>query len=124
MHLWPLLTPIFTMVAVKVVSWIVGIRNNTVRRRNRRHLLATKEPYSVGSSDDEDFANGHIPFQGEASSTTAASPAEAQQPSSQPLRRSPRQTRPPERLGYDQQFQQTSQRHQFRQLLRRRMYHI
>nr|XP_037270547.1 uncharacterized protein LOC119162178 [Rhipicephalus microplus] len=56
-------------------SFYVHTENNTVLGRNRRHLLATKEPYSVGSPDDEDFANNHIPFQGEASSTTAASPA-------------------------------------------------
>ncbi|XP_037499238.1 uncharacterized protein LOC119373284 [Rhipicephalus sanguineus] len=83
-------------------SFYVRTENNTVLRRNRRHLLATKEPYSVDSSDDEDIANNHTPFQGVASSTTAVSPAEAQQPSPQPLRRSRRQTRPPERLGYDQ----------------------
>ncbi|XP_037572452.1 uncharacterized protein LOC119454651 [Dermacentor silvarum] len=41
----------------------------------------------------------------------AASPVAAQQSSPQPLRRSRRQTRQRERLGYDQQFQQTSQRY-------------
>ncbi|XP_065297998.1 uncharacterized protein [Dermacentor albipictus] len=92
-------------------SFYVRTENNTVLRRNRRHLLATKESYEVGSSDDEDMTDNQTPFQGVASTTTAASPVVAQQPSPRPLRRSQRQTRQPERLGYDQRFQQTSQRH-------------
>ncbi|KAH7965726.1 hypothetical protein HPB49_010127 [Dermacentor silvarum] len=77
-------------------SFYVRTENNTVLRRNRRHLLATKEPYEVGSSDDDDMTDNQTPFQGVASSTTAASPVAAQQSSPQPLRRSRRQTRQPE----------------------------
>ncbi|KAH8008641.1 hypothetical protein HPB51_000372 [Rhipicephalus microplus] len=84
-------------------SFYVRAENNTMLRRNRRHVLTTKEPHCVKSSNDGEIANNHTPFQGVTSSATTTSPTEAQQLSHQPLRRG--------RLGYDQQFQQTSQRY-------------
>ncbi|KAH7938985.1 hypothetical protein HPB52_003329 [Rhipicephalus sanguineus] len=84
-------------------SFYVRTENNTVLGHNRRHLLTAKERHNIRSSGDKDIADNQTPFQ--------ASPAVAQQPSPQPLRRSRRQTRPPERLGYDQQFRQISQRY-------------
>ncbi|XP_077505213.1 uncharacterized protein LOC144115381 isoform X1 [Amblyomma americanum] len=88
----------------------VHTEDNTILRRNRRHLLATKEQWSDHSSDDEDFGDNRASSQGVASTAPVAPPTPAEQSALQPLRRTTRQMRPPERLGYDQHFQQTSQR--------------
>ncbi|KAM7280952.1 uncharacterized protein ISCGN_006213 [Ixodes scapularis] len=102
-------------------SFYVRTENNTVLRRNRRHLLATKEECEVDLSDDKDSDNDRASSHGMTSTaptittalqtaTTTTLQAAAQQPTVQPPRRTTRQKRPPERLGYDERFQQTSQR--------------
>ncbi|XP_040359867.1 uncharacterized protein LOC121048066 [Ixodes scapularis] len=102
-------------------SFYVRTENNTVLRRNRRHLLATKEECEVDLSDDEDSDNDRASSHGMTSTaptittalqtaTTTTLQAAAQQPTVQPPRRTTRQKRPPERFRYDERFQQTSQR--------------
>ncbi|XP_040358786.1 uncharacterized protein LOC121047538, partial [Ixodes scapularis] len=94
-------------------SFYVRTENNTVLRRNRRHLLAMKEECEVDLSDDEDSDDDRASPHGMTSTaptTTTALQTATQQPTVQLPRRATRQKRPPERLGYGERFQQTSQR--------------
>lgn len=86
----------------------VRTEDRNILRRNRQHLLATSEPFE-DTSDEEDYDEQEVPASVE--SPLSGSPTvvpSCPQPPLQPVlpqRRSQRQTRHPERLGYDQNFQ-------------------
>ncbi|XP_077552352.1 uncharacterized protein LOC144166712, partial [Haemaphysalis longicornis] len=84
-------------------SYTVVTENGRVLRRNRQHLLLTREPFRRDDQDDNDDYVEARP----AAATMPAQPAAPTSVSSTPaLRRSLRQRRPPERLAYDQNFVQ------------------
>ncbi|XP_070377310.1 uncharacterized protein [Dermacentor albipictus] len=95
-------------------SYTVVTENGTVLRRNRQHLLLTREPFrrSVQEDDDDDFERNSGQRNGSAPSYTECTapsiPSEPCAPisvSSTPApRRSLRQRRPPQRLAYDENF--------------------
>ncbi|XP_077548134.1 uncharacterized protein LOC144160919 [Haemaphysalis longicornis] len=84
-------------------SYTVVTENGRVLRRNRQHLLLTREPFRRDDQDDnEDDVEA-----GPAAATMPAQPAAPTSVSSTPaLRRYLRQRRPPERLAYDRNFVQ------------------
>ncbi|KAL3214130.1 hypothetical protein MRX96_007258 [Rhipicephalus microplus] len=104
------------LMVVKVVAFCKGAvtsaQNQNIMCRNRRRLLAMSELFE-DTSHEKDYEEVQVPASAE-SPTPASStvvPSCLQQPL-QPImlqRRSQRQTRRPERLGYDQSFPQLSQ---------------
>ncbi|XP_077528618.1 uncharacterized protein LOC144141008 [Haemaphysalis longicornis] len=114
-------------------SYEVETEDGRVFRRNRRHLLATREQCAAGASDDDDYGSpdstsvdSSAPSSSSASGVTVPAPSQ-QQPSfadgADPLRapqavlatpprptqvprRSGRAVKPPSRLRYDQDFNQ------------------
>lgn len=96
--------------AVQPRSYRVVTEDGKVLRRNRQHLLKTTEPFVPGTSDDEDSddeaGDGRIPAQPHY--TTAGSTVGVPPPVSASVRRSTRQRGPPQRLTYDENFNQCS----------------
>ncbi|XP_049274301.1 uncharacterized protein LOC125759493 [Rhipicephalus sanguineus] len=97
-------------------SYTVVTENGTVLRRNRQHLLLTREPFRHNNQeyDDDDFevkssqsnALAHRRAECIAPSTPAQPIASTSVSSTQVPRRSLRQRREPHRLAYDQNFVQ------------------
>ncbi|XP_049527489.1 uncharacterized protein LOC125947152 [Dermacentor silvarum] len=89
-------------------SFCVRTENKKTIRRNRRHLLATKEnpspEVSFSDTDDEQVSST---ASSEAGRTDGA---REQSPPPVALRRSQRQPRPPQRLAYDANFKQIGTR--------------
>lgn len=81
-------------------SYTVTTEKGNVIRRNRQHLLATKEPFSSceGNSSDEE-SDDQEPARGQLPTDDMNTPTNA-------LRRSTRNRRPPERLAYGENFVQ------------------
>ncbi|XP_049524652.1 uncharacterized protein LOC125946191 [Dermacentor silvarum] len=90
-------------------SYTVVTENGTVLRRNRQHLLLTREPFRRNDQedDDDDFEGNSGQRNGLAPPTIPTEPGAQISVSSTPApRRSLRQRRPLQRLAYDQNFAQ------------------
>ncbi|XP_077551245.1 uncharacterized protein LOC144164877 [Haemaphysalis longicornis] len=96
--------------AVQPRSYRVVTEDGKVLRRNRQHLLKTTEPFVPDMSDDDDSddeaGDDRIPTQPHYN--TAGSTVGVPLPVSAPVRRSTRPRRPPQRLTYDEHFNQCS----------------